>query len=137
MTRVLVDTNVLVSYLLNRSPEQQRRAADLVEAAEDPDRKLLLHQLVLAETAFVLLHTYQRTPAEVSSMLRRLLEVPGAEAVEALDWSRTLELWPATIPDFLDAGLACAAELLRPTSVATFDKPFARKLRPLGLRSYW
>jgi len=137
VSRVLVDTNVIVSYLLERSAEQQRRAAELIEAAEDPDRRLLLHQLVLAESAFVLLRIYEQPAAQVSAMLAKLLAIPGSEAVSDLNWPRALELWPIAVPDFQDAALISAAEMLRPESVATFDQSFKRKLRSLGLQTLW
>jgi predicted nucleic acid-binding protein len=137
VSRVLVDTNVIVSYLLERSAEQQRRAAELIEAAEDPDRRLLLHQLVLAESAFVLLRIYEQPAAQVSAMLAKLLAVPGSEPVAELGWPRVLELWPTTVPDFQDAVLISAAETLRPDSVATFDQSFNRKLRSLGVPTFW
>jgi predicted nucleic acid-binding protein len=137
VSRVLVDTNVVVSYLLNRSPEQQRRAAELIEAAESPRRRLLLHQLVLAETVFVLRTVYGRPAGEVTATLGKLLELPGSEIVDGLDWPRLLELWPAEFPDFLDASLACAAETLRPDGVATFDRAFGGRLRSRGLPTYW
>jgi predicted nucleic acid-binding protein len=137
VSRVVVDTNVLVSYLLDRSPEQQRRAAELIEAAGSSGLRLLFHQLALAESAFVLLNTYERPAKEVSATLGSLLAVPGVEVVEELDWHRLIEIWPSVFTDFLDAGLACAAETLRADSVATFDRAFARRLRRRGIPTYW
>lgn len=134
---VLVDTNVIVSYLLDRSPEQRRRAAELIEAAENPDRRLLLHQLVLAETAFVLLRLYGQRAAQISETLGKLLAIPGAEPVAELSWENTLELWPATTPHFLDAVLIAAAHQLRPDAVATFDQGLNRRLKALGVPTYW
>lgn len=137
VTRILVDTNILVSYLVDRSPGQQARAAALIEAAADPDRRLLLHSLVLAEVAFVLRNVYERDAKEVADVLRRLLEVPGAETVDATPWPAILELWPVRIPDLLDALLAAVALELRPDAVATFDRALARKLHALGLSTDW
>lgn len=137
VTRVLVDTNVLVSFLVDRSADQRRRAAALIHASADPDRRLLLHSLVLAELAFVLRSVYEREATEVSEILRRILELPGAETVERTPWPELLELWPARFPDFLDASLAAVALELRPDAVATFDRAFARRLRALGLATDW
>jgi predicted nucleic acid-binding protein len=137
VTRVLVDTNVLVSFLVDRSADQRRRAAALLHAAADPDRRLLLHSLVLAELAFVLRSVYEREAPEVAEILRRFLELPGAEIVDRTPWATLLELWPARFPDFLDASLAAVALELRPDAVATFDRAFARRLRALGLPTDW
>ncbi len=134
---MLVDSNVLVSYLTDRDPQQTRLAEKLIEASAADDLWLLLHQQALTETVFVLQRLYSRTSEEISATLVELLGLPIAEPVHLVSWPLVFEWWPATVPDFSDACLAAAAKTLRCESVATFDRAFARKLRTLGLRTYW
>ncbi len=42
--RIGVDTNVIVSFLIDRSPGQQARAAELFAAAAAGDLHIVLHQ---------------------------------------------------------------------------------------------
>jgi len=137
MTRVLIDTNVLVSFLTDRDPEQQARAADLITAAAQREVQLLLHQQVLAELVYVLVNLYRRSREEIAAILRELLALPGALPVDELPWSLVLDLWPKQIPDFADAVLAATCKAGRHDSIATFDADFQRRLPGLGLEPYW
>lgn len=137
MTAVVVDTNVLVSLFLKRNVEQQRLARGLFEAADADGAVLYLPQIALADLVFVLSGLYERTAGETHEILLDLLSHPGVSPVNDLPWPRLLELWPKELPDFADAALAAVAEARRVEVVATFDRPLVRKLRKLGLRSYW
>ena len=58
MKRIVVDTNVLVSFLTDRDARQQARAARLFEAAAAGEVQLILHQLVATELIYVLRTVY-------------------------------------------------------------------------------
>jgi len=75
--RLLLDTNVLISFLTNRNRAQQDRATELLESAADGHLDLLVHQAVLFELAHVLLNLYGRKPEEVRQILEGLLSLPG------------------------------------------------------------
>lgn len=134
MRRVLIDTNVLVSFLTDRDAEQQERAARLLEDAATGRHALLLHQTVLAELVYVLRNLYSVADAEVAEILRDLLALPGVEPVDELSWHDVLERWPGTYPDFADACLASVARRHGISAVATFDRTFARRLSRDGLK---
>ena len=135
--RVLVDSNVLVSFVTGRNAAQLRSADRLFGAARDGKVRLLLHQQVLSEIAFVLTQFYERPASEVREMLASLLGSGFVAPVDALDWSRLLDLWPAALPHFGDACLASSVEAVGADSIATFDRVFARWLRKLGIATYW
>lgn len=137
MRRVLVDSNVLLSYLTDREPRQRRLAADLIEGAAANGVVLLLHQQVLSELVFVLRRLYDRGAQEAAATLAELLALPSAEPVDALPWTRLLELWPAELPDFADACLAAAARAAQADAIATFDRSFSARLRRLPIAAYW
>jgi predicted nucleic acid-binding protein len=135
--RVLVDTNVLLSFLTDRNAAQQRQAAALLEEAASGVSQLLLHQIVLTELVYVLRNLYAREPREIGDLLRDLFELPGVDAVDALPWPRVLELWPSSLKDFADAALVAAGLQHRADAVATFDRELARKLGRFRLGDYW
>ncbi len=135
--RVLVDTSVLVSFVTDRNPTQRKSADLLLGAARDGEILLLLHQQVLSEICFVLTQLYERPAGEVREMLTSLVRSELVAPVDALDWSRLLELWPAVLPHFGDACLAASVEAVGADSIATFDRVLARRLRRLGLKTYW
>jgi predicted nucleic acid-binding protein len=137
MKRVVLDTNVIASFLTDRDPGQQAKAAALLEAAARREIEIVLPQLVLAELIYVLQNLYQVPRAETAATVRDLLALPGVRTVDALPWPRVLELWPALIPDFADAALAAVCEQERFDAIATFDATFRRRLGRLGLASHW
>lgn len=137
MSRVLVDTNVLVSFLTDRDPAQQTRAAALFGEAAGGQLEILVPHLVLAEAVFVLTKLYQVPPETVATILGDLLRAPGVTLVEALPWVLLLELWPSRIPAFTDATIAAVARSQRVDSVATFDRGLGRALRKLEVRAHW
>lgn len=128
MTGVIVDTNVLVSFLTDRDLGQQKRAASLVKRAAEGDTQLIVPQIVVVELVFVLTNLYLVAADRVATMIRNLLDLPGVRPLHEVTWPTVLDLWPARIPAFADAALAATARRER-LAVATFDQRFVRKLR--------
>jgi predicted nucleic acid-binding protein len=137
MMRVLLDTNVVLSFVSDRSRAQQEKAAQLLERGVEGTVRLSLHQTVAAELVYVLLNVYRRPAAEVAALLSDLIGMPGLTPIDVMPWSSVLALWPRTLPDFSDAVLAAVAKEGRFNAVATFDRTFARRLGRLGMSEYW
>ena len=137
MTRVVVDTNVLVSFLTDRNAPQQARAAALFEAATRGEVEIILHQMVISEMVYVLANLYGLEALEIAQVLDDLISTAGVTPVDEIVWSRVLELWPSRFADFADGALAVVASAKRYDSVATFDRKFARRLRKVGLEIFW
>ena len=133
MSRILVDTNVLLSFVTDRDPEQQRQAASLFQASTRGLHQLRLHQVVLTELVYVLLNVYRTDPQQVARILGDLLALPGVAVVHGVTWSKVLDLWPGRIGDFGDALLAASALEDRPDSCATFDRRLRSRLEALGV----
>ena len=137
MRQILVDANVLVSFLGERNESQQQKAAALFRAAAEGELALVLHTITIVEMVFVLTQVYADPPADVAGDLSDLLGLPGVVVASEVAWSLVLERWPETIPSFGDAILTSAAIQGRYDAVATFDVKFRRKLRKQGIASYW
>ncbi len=137
MTRVVIDTNVLVSFLTDRNPEQQAQAAALFEAAVRGEVEIILHQMVISEMVYVLANLYGLKAVEIAQMIDDLLATAGVTTVDEVIWRRVLERWPKRFGDFADAVLAALASGRRYEAVATFDRKFIRQLRKEGLRNFW
>jgi predicted nucleic acid-binding protein len=135
--RVLLDTNVVVSFLIERDGAQQERAAELLDRAGDGGVEAVLHQFVLAELVYVLTKTYATPKATVAESVRDLLSLPGVVIRDQMPWPLVLELWPVEIGDFTDACLLAIAESGRVDRVATFDRRLIRRLRARELAPLW
>jgi len=137
MKEILVDANVLLSFLTDRDERQQRLAAELFQAAAAGRGRLFLHQAALAEMVYVLLNLYRVDPGEAARTVGELLAMPGVTAVDEVSWPLVLDRWPHQVPAFGDAVLASVASQKGCDAVATFDLKFRSKLKRLGLTSYW
>lgn len=137
MTRVVVDTNVLVSFLTDRDLPQQGQAASLLTRAAAGEIQVILHQTVAMELAYVLRNLYRMNSEDVALLLRDLLALPGVVVTDRLPWSTVLDLWPSHVPDLADAILAAVASVDRCDAIATFDRTFRRRMAKLGVKSFW
>jgi predicted nucleic acid-binding protein len=54
MKRIVLDTNVVLAFLLDRNPQQQADAAHLFAEAAAGHHTLILHQAVITEMVYVL-----------------------------------------------------------------------------------
>jgi predicted nucleic acid-binding protein len=137
MKEILVDANVLVSFLTDRNESHQRRAAALLRGATDHEHLLVLHPIAIVETVHVLVQLYDVDPLEVSQAMSKLLATPGVITMFDVPWSLVLESWPEVIPSFGDAILAGVAIEGRHDAVATFDVGLRKELSRQGCISYW
>lgn len=137
MKQILVDTNVLVSFLTDRNQEQQEQAAALFRGAAAGEHTLLLHQTALSEMVYVLLSLYHVSAGEIAKTLHDLLAMPGTAAINDLSWPVVLDLWPDKIPSFGDAALAAVGRHSGCDAMATFDDKLSRRLKKQGLTAYW
>jgi predicted nucleic acid-binding protein len=137
MKAILVDTNVLISFLTDRNVDQQKRAAELFRSAAERHVALELHSISLIETVYVLTRLYKADSTEVARSIRSLLAMPGVATIGEIDWSLVWERWPGIVPSFGDAIVAAVAAQGRYDAVATFDVELRTKLSRQGSSSYW
>lgn len=131
MKQYVIDTNALISFVTDRNPEQQQKIAPLFEAAAHMKAVIFCHQHVLTEFIYVLDKIYQVPKAEIGRMIKDLIEMPGIEVIQEVDFKTILSWWPDPIPDFGDALIAAAGKTRSGSMVVTFDRKFAANLKAL------
>jgi predicted nucleic acid-binding protein len=127
VTSITIDTNVLVSFLTDRNPDQRATAERWLAAAANGEVEILLPQLMVAELIFVLSRTYGLTMDRVATIIQNLLALPGVVVVDSFAWSILLRIWPSSLSSFADAVFASVA-VERKTSALTFDERLRREL---------
>jgi predicted nucleic acid-binding protein len=137
MRRILVDTNVLVSFLTDRNVRQREKAALLLRGAAENEHTLVLHSMAIVEMIYVLTQLYDDPPETVAEDVSDLLAMPGVLSVDEVSWTLVMDRWPRTISSIGDAILAAVAVHGGFDAVATFDRDLARKLIRQGSALVW
>lgn len=137
MKRVGVDTNVVVSFVTDRDPAQQSRAAALFGAATAGECLIVLPQAVISEAVYVLCNVYAVKPEVVSAVMRDLMSLPGVVSVDQVDWPAIWRCWPRRVKDYGDACLTVVARSGGFELLATFDAELAKRARQQGAATYW
>ncbi len=131
--KIVLDTNILISFLTDRDLAQQAEANEIISSAASGEHRILLPQHVLTEMVFVLQNLYEVPAATCAEYLERLLAMPGVEPEHELSWTDVLDLWPKTLADFGDAIVIAACLRARSDALATFDNKLRKRARQRGI----
>lgn len=125
--RILVDTNLIVRYLVQDNEKHARAAGRLFDACDRGELTIAVLPAVLAECVFVLESFYGHARPGIASALATFISSPGIEmghlakhadaSLDALDRYRRTNVH---FIDCLIAATAAAADI----PVASFDRDF-------------
>jgi predicted nucleic acid-binding protein len=123
--RRLVDTNLIVRYLVQDHEKHAKAAGKLFDACDRGDVVIVVLPAILAECVFVLESFYEHPRGHISSALGRLISSPGVEISGVAIHLDALERYRKTKAHFVDCVLAATAAT-EDTPVATFDQDFRK-----------
>jgi len=130
--RRLVDTNLIVRYLVQDHEKHAKAAERLFDACDRGDVVVVLLSAVLAECVFVLESFYEHRRADIASALGRLIASPGVEMGELAIHLDALNRYQGSRIHFVDCLIAATA-VAEDAPVATFDQDF-RKLGGIRIK---
>ena len=117
-----VDTNVIIRHLTGDPPDLAARATAFLAEADE----LLLSDLIVAETVYVLESFYEVDRTEVTRLARSVI---GFHAMRTLDPAlllRSLEVYENYGIDFAEAYVAASAEVAGIPAIVSFDRALDR-----------
>ena len=117
-----IDTNILVRHLTGDPPEMARRATRFLAS----EGELLLVDLVVAETVYVLESFYEAPRPQVADAIRSLLAFDPITCLDPALLLRALEVYEVDRLDFAEAYLVACAERSGVGRVASFDRSIDR-----------
>jgi predicted nucleic acid-binding protein len=117
-----VDTNILVRHLTGDPPEMAERATRYLAV----ERNLLLADLVVAETVYVLESFYEAPRGQVAEAIRSLIAFDSIVCVDPSLLLRTVEVYETDRLDFAEAYLVACAESTGVGRVTSFDHAIDR-----------
>ena len=125
MKKYLLDTNVLLRFLLDDHLELSRATARLFQQAADEKCLLILADLCIAEAVWVLTSYYKIERQKVADSLAKLLLKAGVQCPSLEPVLDALARFKATNCDFFDCYLAGQA-VSSGIAIASFDKDFRK-----------
>lgn len=137
MRRVVVDANVIISFLVDRHPKQRDAAEALLNEAEAGAIVAVIPQFVVFEVAYVLQSQYAYSGEREAELIRDVIAFPGAQLVDDCPWKRVLEIRSDRLTGLADASIVAVAMTNRYDAVATFDRKLANRLEGFGLAAFW
>ena len=117
-----VDTNILVRHLTGDPADLAARATSFLGS----ERELLLTDLVVAETVYVLESFYEASRDEVADAVRSLVAFGSIVCVDPALLLRAIEVYETDRIDFAEAYLVACAESTGVGKVASFDRSIGR-----------
>ncbi len=117
-----VDTNILVRHLTGDPADLAARATSFLGS----ERELLLTDLVVAETVYVLESFYEASRDEVADAVRSLVAFGSIVCVDPALLLRAIEVYETDRIDFAEAYLVACAESTGVGKVASFDRSIDR-----------
>jgi len=122
--RRLVDTNLIVRYLVQDHEKHAKAAGKLFDACDRGDVVIVVLPAVLAECVFVLESFYEHPRGDIASALGRLISSPGVEIDAAINLD-ALDRYRKTKVHFVDCLIAATAATEN-MPVASFDQDFQK-----------
>lgn len=123
--RTLLDTNLIVRYLVQDQEKQAKAAGRLFDACDRGDVVIVVLPAILAECVFVLESFYQHPRGDIASALGRLISCPGVEIVGAAIHLDALDRYRKSKVHFVDCLIAATAAA-EDTPIASFDRDFRK-----------
>lgn len=117
-----IDTNIIVRHLTGDPPAMAKRATGFLTN----ERELLLADLIVAETVYVLESFYEAPRGQVAEAVRSLIAFDSIVCVDPPLLIRAIEVYETDQLDFAEAYLVACAESTEVGRVASFDKALDR-----------
>jgi predicted nucleic acid-binding protein len=124
-SRRLVDTNLIVRYLVQDHEKHAQAAGKLFDACDRGDLVIVVLPTVLAECVFVLESFYEHPRPHIASALGRLISSPGVEIGGTTIHLDALDRYRKTKVHFVDC-LVAATAAAENMPVASFDQDFRK-----------
>src|SRR5436189_160467 len=136
-------TSTLTSKGQTTVPKEVREALDLDEGDKltweigDGEIKAFVTQFAIFEVTYVLQSYYGMPTSRVAALMRDLIALPGVTAIDDCPWRKVFDLWPEQLGGLADASSVAVAIANHYDAIATFDQKMIKRMRSIGVESYW
>lgn len=124
MTKLFLDTNIWVRYLIKDEPKQFATVKELLASVEEGKYQPYTSSIVLLELSYVLKSVYRLAFSEVLDALESVIATRGITIIETTDSVLALEYFKTYKIKFTDCLLA--SQIRPDIALVTFDEELRR-----------
>ncbi len=116
-----IDTNVLIRFLVRDNEAQFEKARKLIKREVSAGRRVVVNQLVLMETEWVLRSRYVVPKHQIIEAISGLLDAADVQFEDEPAVEEALFIWKDTTADFADCLIGAKNRRLGCRATASFD----------------
>jgi len=128
MNRCFVDSNIIIRYIIDDSPEQSEIFSFLLDKAEMGDAELVCNSMVIAEIVWTLSSFYKFSKEKITLVLQGIIASKLLNFSERTILLRSLEDFKDLNIDFIDAYMAAWMNDHGVQDLYTFNKKHFKRL---------
>ena len=126
--KVVIDTNLLVRYLINDDQKKAAAVDNLLDKAINGEVKIIVPSVVIAELVWVLESFYQLKPDAILELVEGIVNTSGLDVTDKSTVISALRLYKNRNIDFIDAWIIEFAKERGIKTIYTFDKKHFRDI---------
>ena len=127
--KVVVDTNLLVRYLINDDQKKAAAVDNLLDKAINGEVKIIVPSVVIAGLVWVLESFYQLKPDAILELVEGIVNTSGLDVTDKSTVISALRLYKNRNIDFIDAWIIEFAKERGIKTIYTFDKKTFQEYR--------
>ncbi len=126
--KVVIDTNLLVRYLINDDQKKAEAVDSLLDKAIKGEVKIVVPSVVIAELVWVLESYYQMKADTILELVEAIVNTSGLDVTDKSTVISALRLYKNRNIDFIDAWIIEFAKERGIKTIYTFDKKHFRNI---------
>jgi len=126
MNRAFIDANVILRLITGDPADMAEQAAELFRKVDEGHLEIVVDEVVVLETVWVLSSFYGFAPAQIAPIMRTFMVSKGIICSNKAELLQALALYDDKNIDFADALLAVKMMKHGVKEIYSFDKHFER-----------
>ncbi len=126
--KVVIDTNLLVRYLINDDRKKAEAVDNLLDRAAKGEVRIIVPSVVIAELVWVLESFYQLKADAILELAEAIINTSGLDVTDKSTIISALRLYKSKNIDFIDAWIIEFAKERGVKTIYTFDKRHFRDI---------
>ena len=126
--KVVIDTNLLVRYLINDDQKKAEAVDNLLDRAAKGEVRIIVPSVVIAELVWVLESFYQLKADAILELVEAIINTSGLDVTDKSTIIPALRLYKSKKIDFIDAWIIEFAKERGVKAIYTFDKRHFRDI---------